>query len=471
VLSALVASLTPFALTSARRGLAANPAFDLAELRSLFDSPDRETLMALAARHDLTAVECGLLLGRQDPVVRQVLAANPVAAHHVWADLVGDPDSEIRLALVGRSRFRDWDRPPPVLPEEAHWKLAHDADERIRLAVAGMPDLSVRVGSHLAHDPDSQVRQSIALGWRRMPEEVRRSLLADPDPEVRCWALHREAPPADLAAALLADPLTRAAAASVVPDVTEDLVADPDHRVREAVAGNPHLAPATVLRMADDPDEDVRVRIMLRRDLPDDVRARVVASVEIERYHAVDWWHETETLADRVAHVDSPFVFCRRAVASWPDLPPDAVLRLAADDDFTVRMLLAENHQDTPGDVVAELIPLVGHARWVLFKHPNLSAAALEGFAASDDVVFRRGAATSPNLPAEVAVRLADDPDYATRVAAAENPALPVPEILRLLAGTVGEAAARNPRLPRELAGLLSPGSPPPFSGSARGTR
>jgi hypothetical protein len=156
-------------------------------------------------------------------------------------------------------------------------------------------------------------------------------------------------------------------------------------------------------------------------------------------------------LARRLAHVDSPYAFCRRAVACSPDLPADAVQRLAVDDDYSVRLLLAEHHDGAPAELLVDLIPSVGHSLWDLVKHPNLPGEALAGFAVAGDDTIRVAAATSPNLPAPIAVRLAGHEDVRTRRAVAANPALPVPEILRLLRDpdldTV-TAAASNPRLP-----------------------
>ncbi|MEU6073848.1 hypothetical protein [Micromonospora sp. NPDC047074] len=458
----MTSEVTPPAMVAVLRGLAANAALDLALLRPLLDSVDLLTLVALAERDDLTRAAAMALARRADPTLRRSLARNPVAAMHVWSVLVADPDRQVRHALAqGHSRdFRPTVDLP--LPEAAQWALAHDPDVEVRRALAYRPNPAMRVGLHLAAHPAVLVRRAVAQSWRPLPESVARALLADSDAEVRRSALLTTTPPPDLVAQLLADPETRQQAAEEAPLNPEDaatLVTDPDPAVREAVARNRHTPLAMVLRLGRDPDEDVRAAAMLHPDLPDEAREQIAASVDIRDYHVADWLRpHRSTLAERLGYVDSRFVFCRRAVAFSSDLPTWAVARLAADEDHSVRLLLAENHPEAPADILPDLIRRAGHARWNLVKHPNMPSHALAGFAASGSDDHRRVAATGPNLPAAVATALASHDDHTTRRLVAANPALPLPEIIRLLHDAdsqLAEAAARNPRLPPRLARQL----------------
>lgn len=454
--------VAPPAVVAVLRGLAANAGLDLELLRPLLDSSDLLTLTALAERADLTRAAAITLARQADPTLRRSLARNPVAARHVWSALAADPDRQVRRALAqGHSRdFRPTVDLP--LPEAAQWALAHDPDIEVRRALAYRPSPAMRVGMHLAADPAALVRRAVAQSWRPLPDAVARALLADSDAEVRRAALLTTTPPPDLMTRLLADPETRQDSAEQAPLNPEDaatLVTDPHPAVREAVARNPHTQLALVLRLGRDPDEDVRAAAMLHPALPDEARKQIAANVEPHDYHVAGWLlPHRATLSERLAYVDSQFVFCRRAVAFSSDLPTWAVERLAADEDYSVRLLLAENHPEAPADILPDLIRRAGHARWELIKHPNMPAHALAEFAACGNDDLRRVAATSPNLSAAAATELASHDDHTTRRLVAANPALPLPEIIRLLHDPdpqLAEAAARNPDLPPRLARQL----------------
>jgi hypothetical protein len=441
------------------RGLAANSGLDMTVLEPLLGSRDQATLAALAERVDLTDAASTTLARQPSPAVRAALARNPVAAMVAWPVLVDDTDVEVRCALArGHSQyFRPTIDLP--LPDPAQWHLAQDADARVRRQLALRRDLSERVGVRLASDVESLVREAIAL-WPSLPDSVIPALLRDEDPQVRRNVLVWATPPSEMLARLLRDPTTRpdtAGKAQLERTDVSQLLTDADEVVRENLAGNPHVPFDWLLPLADDGDEDVRTALMLRRDLSDDARERIASTVTPRDYHLA-WWLTPPhaTLEQRLASVTSRFVFCRRAVALSPDLPAWAVARLAADDDESVRLLLAENHADVPGDILPDLIRRGGHAQWELVKHPNMPADALTAFALSDDERLRRVAATGPNLPAADAIALADHPDLTTRLLVAANPAMPPPKLIALLGDPLSaEAAARNPQLPTHLARTL----------------
>jgi hypothetical protein len=456
-------SLVVIDLTVARRGLAANPALPFDLLLPLVDSTDRSTLVALAGRSDLTRTAARRLAGTGDAAVRVTFARNPVAVVHVWDLLVDDPDVTVRTELADHSwRFGGIPEDFP-LPEPAQVRLSGDPDPQIRRRMAFRRDPALSAGHRLAGDPSPEVRRELVRHWRRPPADLVRSWLIDPDPQIRRAALFTNVPPADLVAGLLADPATRADAAERVHldlATAETLAGDPDSAVREMLARNPTLPVPLVLRLADDPDEDVRAEIMLRPELPTDVCSRVAASVEPQDYHLAHWLTRA-TLDVRLAHVDSPYAFHRRAVAISKGLPAAAIARLATDDDFSVRLLLAENQPQVPGELFATVIPRTGHAAWLLSSHPSIPADLLVAMAASTDDKQRNVAASSPHLPPSTATDLADHPTVTTRKAVAGNQALPIPNILRLLhdpSPTVVTAAASNPQFPPTQANeLISP--------------
>ncbi|TWP47847.1 hypothetical protein FKR81_31410 [Lentzea tibetensis] len=427
------------------RGLAANTGLRFHVVRPLLDSPDRETAWNLARREDITAEAAETLSAHPDVMVRTKLAGNQAAAKYAWASLLADsPEEEVRRHLAIGNRYDYWPSRDHPLPEPAMWLLAHDEDEQVRASAARRLEVSERVATLLAQDPEPHVREMLA--WGQHTEPVQRLLLADPEARVRQAALMLTPPPADLMEALLADQETRPHAARWATSA-EELVEDEDAEVRKAVAGNPDLPLPLLEKLAEDEVESVRREIMLHPALPDEVRARVVASVRPNWYDNARWLYEA-TLEERLKHVDSDFVFFRRAIACSSDLPQDVIDRLAADEDFGVRLLLAQNNDTVPGAVVAALIPEVGRTKWELAKHPALTAEQLEAFAASEDPVLRAVAALSPNLAPATAVRLTANEDRQTRLAAAANPALPADHVIALLEAEeygLVTAAASNP--------------------------
>jgi hypothetical protein len=436
------------------RGLAANEALDLTVLGPLLASAEPLVLEALAARSDLTpAAAEALARGELNPAVALTLARNPAAAVHVWGVLVAGPEPEVRRRLA-----HDGGR----LPVAAQRALSADPDAGVRRVLALQRGLAPEVARRLAGDGVAAVRRALtAYGWS-LPGDTVRALLLDPDDEVRAGAVRVGPPPPDLVPGLLTDPVTRVGAAehaALPADLVAALIGDADSAVREAVVRNAGVPTAAVLSLAGDPDEDVRAELMVRPDLADDLRAAIEATVEPQTYHLASWLlTERASLARRLAHVRSPFVFCRRAVAFSADLPEWAVMLLAADRDHSVRLLLAEHHPGIPGWMLPELVDGPGHARSELVRHPAMPPEALAAFAASADEGLRWVAATGPNLPAPVAAELASHPDRATRIHVAANPALPLPALIRLLDDTdaeVARAAARNPALPRDWAERL----------------
>ena len=437
------------------RGLAKNTGLEFDVVRPLLTAADPLVPLALAARPDLLPDAAGTLATHPDALVRTKLASS-AGARHAFARLAEDEDVGVRRALAtnegGYRRDSAGSRPGPAVRE-----LAHDPDVEVRRGVAAWAPREAVL--HLVADPSPLVRAAVATD--PLPEPAIRALLTDVAPEVRESALSGGTVPPDLVVALVTDPdaSTRAAAAAKLPlteDLAAGLAADPDPWVREHVVRNPDLPLPLLLRLADDPDEDVRAAVMVHPDLPTDVRARVEATVALEWHHVAHWLTHAP-LAQRLEHVDSPFVFFRRALAFTSDLPVDAVRRLAADTDHSVRLLLAEHHPDAPGELIADLIPC-GHATWELIKHPNLTVEALTSFAESDDEYARLPAATNPRLPPAVIVRLLDSTHHNTRVTAAANPALPEPVLRRLLSdgdSALVTAAASNPAIPPALARRL----------------
>lgn len=122
----------------------------------------------------------------------------------------------------------------------------------------------------------------------------------------------------------------------------------------------------------------------------------------------------------------------RRAVASHPQLPPEAIYQLISAQDVALRRRA--------------------------LAHPALEALDLEIMALDQEATVRAALAVQSRLPATLFTQLAGDPAFTVRAALARNLSVPL-AILRDLAGdsesAVRVAAAANPRLPEEAQAAL----------------
>ncbi|MFG2979586.1 hypothetical protein ACGFYY_42195 [Streptomyces sp. NPDC048331] len=235
-------------------------------LRRLLRHPGARRSAALL-RKDLTdeVIEEIITLGST-----RSLAANGSLPARVRVRFVEDPDPVVRCAVAASIG----DEPPGMLA-----RLAEDPDPSVRAFLTMNDRLPPELLARLAAAPESSVRSRVIERWRDVPDSVRRMLLTDTDPEIRCASAQAFPPPADLLPGLLADPETRAAAvAYAVP--TPELAADPDSDVREAVAAHPDLTTGLRDLLAEDPDMFVRNAIAARADTPAELRERLVAGLE-----------------------------------------------------------------------------------------------------------------------------------------------------------------------------------------------
>jgi hypothetical protein len=210
------------------------------------------------------------LAAAEEPVVRIALAGNPCGIAHAWDLLVADRDADVRVELADPDwLFGGIPRDCP-LPEPAQVRLAGSGPSR-----AAHDGASPRPGPTGRPPPGRRpVPRGSGRGGAALAPAARRRrpvVLTDPDPEIRRAALFTNVPPADLGTGLLGDPQTRAEAATRVrldPGTANELATDPDRAVRVALAGIPSLPVPQVLRLAEEPDEDLRAEIMIRPQLP-----------------------------------------------------------------------------------------------------------------------------------------------------------------------------------------------------------
>lgn len=340
----------------------------------------------------------------------------------------------------------------------------------------------------MATDPDPTVRAELAQWWTDAPENVRRTLLTDPDATVRAAAcatyfrrLPHPVPPADLHPGLLADPVTRAGVVAHLdldPGTARRLAADEDPEVRGALAEHPGLPTALVERLGRDEDPLVRAKVLLRRDTPEELRAVIHAGLlagsrraradllgadEQDFFCSMAMMDLSIRIApwvreDPAAHVDSPYeVFRRSAAAAGDALPPTAVARLFEDPESSVRTTMATAVSVLAPDTAERLERRHKEDR----KRPGRPAdnavfppESMRRFATDPDPRMRALALRDPGLPAGLVERLALDEDARVRREAAAHANAPVPALLLLLGDTdvrAARAAAGSPRLPHEV--------------------
>ena len=186
----------------------------------------------LAARHDLTAVDLGLLAADPDPAVRAILAANPGLPPALAADLARDASLTVCLALAAN----------PAVPPRVVLRLLQRDDPDLRSVIAGRDDLGSEHLDLILGSADDAAIYPLALAgteYTELPALAAHRLQAHRLPTLRGLA----APSRHL---------TRA--------MTEELAADPAPVVRYRLCANPALPADLLLRLTGDPDPRVAER-------------------------------------------------------------------------------------------------------------------------------------------------------------------------------------------------------------------
>ncbi len=316
-----------------------------------------------------------------------------------------------------------------------------------------------------------------------LDEGRRAALLDDPDPDVRAAARHTLTPATLTAEELAAAGSDRDRAhlhgiRRIPSDLFDAGLAD----WARYLAGNPHLHPDAVRRLAFHPDHEVRHRLAHRSDLTPDVAALLAADPEpCVRHRAgaepaprhpartaalngvdgsepsdspwvgrepvdhpgLDWYH---------ACARSPHPLLRRAAATCRELDAPTVRRLAADEDREVRLLLALHHPDAPPALLLEAhLARPRHRRRLRLRAAFPTRGLPAALAAHEDSEIRELAAADPEFDGDLAA-LRADPAPDVRRAAAANPRTPATTVHALLAdpdadSDLREGAAASPHL------------------------
>ncbi|TYB38558.1 LRV domain-containing protein [Micromonospora sp. AP08] len=436
------------------RGVAGNPATPPELLVRMLDHGPAGQAVLIFRAH-LPDEVCRAAAAHPDVRIRLSLADSWHATPEQRALLVDDARPAVRTALAaGPDLFR---ATPDPLPEPTYARLAADPVTRVREAVADSWQCPPSVRARLVGDPDPVVRISAYARWADPPEEVTDRLLADPDVRravARRACRHRPELLAEVLDATWSDGWELSAVAidaRLDRASAERLARHGDTGVRAAVAENPHLPRDLVDELSVDPDPKVRLRLSLRPGLTEAERAAVDYRVRpTDRLTPARWVLDCRDDPDALdVAVRSAHIGLRRSAAYSPHLRPDQVARLAADEDFAVRLLLCENHDGVPGDVLlATYLEAQVITAGMLVGRPNFPRVGLARLADSADPRARMLVRHDPEAPADLIDRLSRDPDEHVRWSVAADPRLQPDRLAELLddPATTG-AAARNPNL------------------------
>ncbi|WP_155371700.1 hypothetical protein [Catellatospora vulcania] len=480
--------------------LMCNPAAPEELVRQIIERADPSALRYLCHGRVLPPSVIDTMARHQDPRLREAAAEVENTPPETVTTLAGDPDGKVRRAV--------WLRAYAGMPvSEAAWRaLSKDRRRIIRDGIVSRDDVSVAVKLLLADDPGLGDLVVLRYGTRTDADAVYQRILADGTPTAIAMALAAtgRTPPPELIPLLVADPATTVVAArydeahavrianspdvevrrqlaadSHLPPAAADvLAADPDGQVRWALADNP-AAPVTALRrLAEEGSRELRIRVFSNESTPEDLRTSMDLVVAANNHVPTVGWlaARCEDVELQARYARSPHVIFRRTAACCPHLPADAVAALAEDDDYTVRLHLAENHPDAPGELLVRMVPMgTALTAAAMMRRPQFPADALDRFTRSGLEQHRWLATYSDKLTGEQKARLAadpvpdirelfdpayptaaeliamlDDPDLEVRCRAAKHRNLPPAVMWQLFEATVTDADPHLMRLQRQ---------------------
>ncbi|MEU0525492.1 hypothetical protein [Streptomyces niveus] len=451
-------------------GLASNPAAPAGVLLRLLALDDDWITSRLSWRRTLPDEVAEAMLAHPDRRVRQKLAESANADPELRARLLDGPASDALAVAHGPMPYRT--KVPP-LPDRAYERLLNHERSVVRFETLDSPSVPEHVLVPLAGHEYPPFREAACRRvWHALSGDVRAALLDDEDPAVRqAAALHvmaeDEGRTAELVEALLDGwqfwqvvehgKLGRALAERLLSE----------GKALAPLVRNPTFPADLAARLADHENPEVRLAVSARPELSEAERAAIDWEVGPEdRLGTLRWVWDARDDAEVLRRcATSAHTWLRRSAAVCPGLPDDCVQLLAGDEDFAVRLLLAEFHPQAPPELLLDLYLQWTHrAVGMLTANERFPAAGLAArFARAADPRARALAVRDPDATPELVERLSRDPDARVREAAALDPRLPVRRVVELLEDPeVGSSAATNPALPvAEMVALLDRGGVP----------
>jgi hypothetical protein len=308
------------------------------------------------------------------------------------------------------------------LTDEAAAVLVRHPDPKIRLQLAQNPNLSWKALVVLAEDEKRLVREFAAVSVSPLDSGPATSMARPPKA-----------------------PLARAEAQALVDSSEPELRAQAawDERVPQDLA----------LTLSADPDDKVRRYLSMREDLSEEQRAAIPYVVLPWRHHRVPEWL-TELMDDPAAiaaYADSSHVLIRRTVAMARSLPAATVASLAEDEDFFVRLNLAEYCDGAPRGLIIEMYRYWHDDTWSKLRfRPNFLRLGMAAeFATDPNPRLRWAALIDPTASPEIVEKLSHDRHGQVFPAANSDHRLPLARLHEALGvQRTASSAAGNPQLP-----------------------
>ncbi|MFA3877720.1 PE-PGRS family protein [Streptomyces sp. MMCC 100] len=447
-----------------REGLARNRRASSSVLLRLLDVAPEERLSSWLIYRELPEDVVGAWITHPEWRVRKALAERWLLNAEQRAELFHDPEPNHRWILLTCAVANQ-----STLTAATYTQLAADPSPGVRAELALHRDLPVRHLTALATDPDPQVRKVAApRAWNHLTPSVQAALLADPDADVRTEAFLRYHCSTPLSAAgfveLPSDGRRERAARTCVlaRELAEDLVHGSETVLRSAAAQNPNLDTDLVALLGRDPEPGVRSLVSIRSDLTEAERSQIdVVFDPSARCNPLPWVRDLENDEEAMRRcATSAHVMLRRSAACARNLPPDVVDLLAHDEDWVVRLFLAEHCAQAPADVLLEMAQSWnGYSAARMIEHPNFPRQGALRYTHDPDPRRRKLALLDPKSTADLVERFSRDPDSGVRWRALRDQRLSAASVIRMLDDPhhgIREEAAADPRLPtRVLATLL----------------
>ncbi|MEU8777110.1 hypothetical protein [Streptomyces sp. NPDC048606] len=384
------------------RGLAVNEALPSELLDRLIAVADEDVAYCLAARTVLSREQAVALAARfEESAVRLAYGGHLTAAD---IDPLTQPRAALALLDEG-SGDPEWAR-----------SFARDPDADRRVKLAACPVLPADVREALAADPDVPVVEELAL-WST--PDIATRLARHPHAEVRRAVAANEATPPHVLAALLTG--------EGLPPAERCLVCDAEETPHPHGPYGPR------------PDRDLRPGASCTGSHESTLQELAQQALR----------NPATPVAALLGFVDHPSWLLRHALATRPDLPPEAAARLTGDpvpgvraelaenpvlDDALIRVLAADRGHDVrrrlahnprvPLDVLSDLAAAIKVGPSPLPRIAAASPSEVEELSASAHPVMRMFLAERRDLPAPIREALADDPDAKVVKAIAGHPGL-----------------------------------------------
>jgi len=360
------------------------------------------------------------------------VASDRATPSHVLEHLAKEPDSSVRRSVAGN----------PSTPVQVLAEVARDSDAEIRAIIAANPSTLAPVLVALSQDLDTQVRSNIARN-SSTPVSVLDVLAHDLDAGVRLSVVRNPSIPLTL---------------------LRMFALDSDDWIRSQVALNPAMPIAELELLAEDLDDDVRLSVAGNISSPVALREALMEPVvkKSDKFFRIQSARNPSTVvAILKALSKDPENEVRWKVAENKSTPVDVLEALAGDSDISVRQSVAFN-PSTPAAVLEALAKeLDSGLRWVrrtVAENSATPTSVLAELAQDWDTSVRKLVAKNLSTPISWLVELAEDEESTVRAAVASRLTTP-PELLAEMtldrSVEVLIAVAQNPNTPESALLLL----------------